>query len=194
MFWRGALAGRWDAASLTRLLAALESRDLVHRDVVSMIEGEPQYTFKHGMIRDVAYETLPRRRRLERHAEVAQFLEDASLSGTEAVAAMARHWRDAGQPERAVGYFLTAAEQAGRGWAKDRAALFYGQALACLPEDDQRRRMIGRRQAVTAAAAVHVRDARDLIRQAEDVSSERGKRGPEGGASEKGKYEPELAD
>jgi len=194
MFWRGALAGRWDAASLTRLLAALESRDLVHRDIVSMIEGEPQYTFKHGMIRDVAYETLPRRRRLERHAEVAQFLEDASLSGTEAVAAMARHWRDAGRPERAVGYFLTAAEQAGRGWAKDRAALFYGQALACLPEDDQRRRMIRRRQAVTAAAAVHVRDARDLIRQADGVTSERGKRDPEGRASEIGKREPEPAE
>jgi predicted ATPase len=194
VFWRGALAGRWDAASLTRLLAALESRDLVHRDIVSMIEGEPQYTFKHGMIRDVGYETLPRRRRLERHAEVAQFLEDASLSGAEAVAAMARHWRDAGRPERAVDYFLTAAEQAGRGWAKDRAALFYGEALACLPEEDQRRPMIRRRQAVTAAAAVHIRDARDLIRQAEGVSSERGTHGPEGAAREQGKSEPQPAD
>lgn len=194
VFWRGALAGRWDATSLTRLLGALESRDLVHRNIVSMIEGEPQYTFKHVMIRDVAYETLPRRRRLERHAEVAQFLEDASLSGTEAVAAMARQWRDAGRPERAFGYFLTAAEQAGRGWAKDRAALSYSEALACLPEDDQRRRMIRRRQAVTLAAAVHVRDARELTRRAEDVSSKRPKRGPEGGASEKGKCEPEPAD
>jgi len=179
VFWRGALARSWDAASLTRLLAALESRDLVHRDIVSMIEGEPQYTFKHGMIRDVAYETLPRRRRLEQHAEVAQFLEDASLSGAEAVAAMARHWRDAGRPERAVGYFLTAAEQAGRGWAKDRAALFYGEALACLPEDDERRRMIRRRQAIAAAAAVHIRDVRDLIRLAEGVHTELGNRGPE---------------
>ena len=92
---------------------------------------------------------------------------------------MARHWRDAGRPERAVGYFLTAAEQAGRGWAKDRAALFYGEALACLPEDDEQRLMIRRRQAVAAAAAVHIRDARDLIRLADGVRSEREKRGPE---------------
>jgi class 3 adenylate cyclase len=183
VFWRGALAGSWNDASLTRLLAALESRDLVHRDIVSMIEGEPQYTFKHGMIRDVAYETLPRRRRLERHAEVAQFLENASLSGTDAVAAMARHWRDAGQPERAVGHFVTAAEQASRGWAKDRAALLYGEALACLPEDDERRRMLRRRQAVTAVAAVHIRDARDLIRQAEAVPSGPGTHHHEGTAS-----------
>jgi uncharacterized protein YhaN len=120
----------------------------------------------------VAYETLPRRRRLERHAEVAQFLEDASLAGTDAVAAKARHWRDAGRPERAVDYFVMAAEQVGRGWAKDKAALFYGEALACLPEVDERRRSIRRQQALVAAAALHVRDVRDLIRQARDEVGE----------------------
>src|SRR5947209_43884 len=166
IFWRGAVARSWDDASLTRLLAGLEARDLVHRETASLIEGEPQFAFKHGMIRDVAYETLPRRRRHERHAEVAQFLEDASLSGTEAAAALGRHWRDAGRPERAVDYFAAAAEQAGRGWAKDSAALLYGEALACLPDGDVRRRgMIGR-QALAAAAAQHVSDVRDLIRQA----------------------------
>jgi predicted ATPase len=168
VFWRGALAASWDDATLTRLLAALEARDLIHREMATMIAGEQQYVFKHGMIRDMAYETLPRRRRLERHAEVAQYLEDASLTGTEAVAAKARHWRDAGRPERAVNYFVIAAEQVGRGWAKDKAALFYAEALACLPEADERRRPIRRQQALVAAAAIHVRDVRDLIRQARD--------------------------
>jgi class 3 adenylate cyclase len=194
VFWRGALAASWDAASLTRLLAALESRDLVHRDITSMIEGEPQYTFKHGLIRDVAFETLPRRRRLERHTQVAQFLEAASLSGTDAVAAMARHWRDAGRPERAANYFLAAAEQAVRGWAKDRAVLLYGETLACLPEDDERRRMIWRRQAVAAAAAMHIGDARHLIRLAQGVPSNRGKTIPEGAVSEQSTRGPETAD
>ncbi|HEU5033132.1 MAG TPA: AAA family ATPase [Mycobacteriales bacterium] len=174
VFWRGALTGSWDEETLTRLLAALESRDLIHREMVPMIEGEQQFAFKHGMIRDVAYETLPRRRRLERHAEVAQFLEEVALSGTEAVAARARHWRDAGRPERAFDYFVTAAEQAGRGWAKDNAALFYGEAIACLAEDDERRRPLRARQAVAAAAAVHVRDVRDLIRQASISTEESG--------------------
>jgi class 3 adenylate cyclase len=165
VFWRGALATTWDPDSLTRLLTTLEARDLIHRETVSIIDGDQQYAFKHGMIRDVAYETLPRKRRLERHAEVAQFLEDASLTGTEAAAAKARHWRDAGRPERAVDYFLTAAEQAGDGWAKDRAALFYGEALDCLPEGHERRRMIRAKQALAAAAAQHVADARELIRR-----------------------------
>jgi predicted ATPase len=117
-----------------------------------MIEGEQQYAFKHGLIRDVAYDVLPRRRRLERHAEVAEFLEAASLTGTEAVAATARHWRDGGQPARAAEYFLMAAEQAGRGWAKGSASLFYGEALSCLPEDDKRRPMIRAKQLVHGVA------------------------------------------
>jgi predicted ATPase len=156
VFWRGALTKSWDDASLTRLLGTLDSRDLVHREMVSMIDGEQQFAFKHGLIRDVAYEILPRRRRLERHAEVAEFLESASLTGTEAVAAKARHWRDAGKPDRALDYFLTAAEQAGRGWAKASAALFYGEALSCLPEDDERRPMIRAKQVVNGVAAMHI--------------------------------------
>jgi predicted ATPase len=123
--------------------------------MVSMIDGEQQFAFKHGLIRDVAYEILPRRRRLERHAEVAEFLERAALTGTEAVAAKARHWRDAGQPDRAFDYFVMAAEQAGRGWAKASAALFYGEALSCLPEDDGRRPMIRAKQLVHGVAAMH---------------------------------------
>jgi class 3 adenylate cyclase len=174
VFWRGALARSWDDASLGRLLAALDARDLIHRDMASIIEDEQQFAFKHGMIRDVAYETLPRRRRLERHAEIAEFLEEAALSGTDGLAAMARHWRDAGQPERAVDHFVACAEQAGRGWAKDSAALFYGEALACLPPDDGRRPELRRRQALAAVAAAHVRDARGLVRQAGNLVPEEG--------------------
>jgi class 3 adenylate cyclase len=165
VFWRGALTKSWDDASLTRLLGTLDSRDLVHREMVSMIDGEQQFAFKHGLIRDVAYEILPRRRRLERHAEIAEFLEGASLTGTEAVAAKARHWRDAGRPERAVEYFIAAAEQAGRGWAKMSASLFYGEALSCLPENDERRPMIRAKQLVQGAAAMHVHD----VRQSPDI-------------------------
>lgn len=168
IFWRGALARSWDDASLARLLAALDARDLIHREMASIIEGEQQYAFKHGLIRDVAYETLPRRRRLERHVEIAEFLEAAAVAGTEGVAALARHWRDAGRPEQAFDYFVACAEQAGRGWAKDSAALFYGEAFACLDTGDPRRGEIRRRQALAGAAAQHVSDVRSLIRQAGD--------------------------
>jgi class 3 adenylate cyclase len=167
VFWRGALTQSWDDASLTRLLGALDARDLIHREMVSMIEGEQQFAFKHGLIRDVAYEVLPRRRRLERHAEVAEFLEAAALTGTEAVAAKARHWRDGGRPDQAVDYFLIAAEQAGRGWAKGSAALFYGEALSCMADDDERRPMTRAKQLVHGVAAMHVSD----VRNSSDIAS-----------------------
>jgi class 3 adenylate cyclase len=165
-FWRGALeriAG--DSEGISELLGMLEARDLIMRESASAIEGEQQFSFKHVLIREVAYELLPRAVRQERHARVAEFFE-ASAAGTgEVTAALARHWRDAGQPERALGYFIRAAEQAENGWAKDQGAILYHEALDLLPEDDARLADLRRRLALARAAAVHIPDARQLMKE-----------------------------
>ena len=138
-FWRGALeriAGESDG--IPGLLGALEGRDLVVRETRSIIEGEQQYSFKHVLIREVAYELLPRARRQERHAAVARFFEDSTAELGEITTALARHWRDAGEPSRAVEYFVRAGESAELGWAKDQAAILYREALDLVPEDDDR--------------------------------------------------------
>jgi predicted ATPase len=130
---------------------------------VSAIEGEHQYAFKHVLIRDVAYELLPRARRRELHEQCARFLEEATSEVGEAGAALARHWRDAGNPIRAVEYFVAAAEQEERGWAKAHAAELYREALGLLPQDERELRgSIARRLAIAAQAAFHVDDARAL--------------------------------
>jgi predicted ATPase len=137
------------------------------RDTASIIEGEQQFSFKHVLIRDVAYELLPRAERRERHARVAQFFEEATAEVGEAAAALARHWRDAGDPERALGYFVRAAEQAEHGWAKDQAAILYREALDLVPETDgERLGMLRRRLALARAASLHIPDARQLMRGA----------------------------
>jgi predicted ATPase len=165
-FWRGALeriAGKTDG--IPELLGALESRDLVVRDTRSIIEGEQQYSFKHVLIREVAYELLPRARRQERHAAVAHFFEDSTAELGEITTALARHWRDAGDGSRAVDYFIRAGEQAELGWAKDQAAILYREALDLVPEDgDERLAMLRRRLALARAAALHIPDARQLMR------------------------------
>ena len=79
----------------------------------------------------------------------------------EAGAALARHWRDAGDEERAVRYFVAAAEQAERGWAKDRAVTFYREALALVSDPDGRR-AVQQRLAVAMQAYLHVDDAQML--------------------------------
>jgi class 3 adenylate cyclase len=165
-FWRGALeriAGGNNG--IPALLGALEGRDLVVRETRSIIEGEQQYSFKHVLIREVAYELLSRARRQERHAAVARFFEDSTAELGEITTALARHWRDAGEPSRAVDYFIRAGEQAELGWAKDQAAILYREALDLVPDDgDERLAVLRRRLALARAAALHIPDARQLMR------------------------------
>jgi class 3 adenylate cyclase len=165
-FWRGALDCMGSGgAELGELLWSLERRDLIRREAISAIEGQAQYTFTHVLIRDVAYDLLPRARRRERHEQYARFLESTTAEIGEAGAALARHWRDAGDPERALEYAITAAEQAERGWAKALAVDLYKQALELArPDDDERRRDIRRRLAVAEQMLYHLEDARALGR------------------------------
>jgi class 3 adenylate cyclase len=165
-FWRGALMQMGgDDNTLSELLGALERRDLVRRDTVSSFEGDRQYSFTHVLIRDAAYDLLPRARRRERHADVARFFEASTSELGEATAALARHWRDAGEASRAIDYFVAAGEQAERGWAKEQAAELYREALALVQDgDDERRRVIRRKLAIARQAHFHVADVRLLGR------------------------------
>lgn len=164
VFWRGPLERMTTPANgLSDVLGALERRDLIRREAVSMIQGEQQFVFNHVLIRDVAYDLLPRAKREQRHAVVAEFFETATAEIGEATAAIARHWRDAGNFERAIDQFVRAAEQAERGWAKDHAVLLYREALTLVPEDDVKTRTaLRRRLAVASQALFHVADARLL--------------------------------
>ena len=155
VFWRGALQEMEDRTELSQLLGSLEARDLVQREAVSRIKGDQQFAFKHGLIYDVAYATLPRAARRERHAAVARYLEASTAVG-QSHEALALHWREAGEMERAVDELVAAADLAGRGWAKEHALSLYSQALELVGDDDQRRRSIRLKQVVMAQAFAHV--------------------------------------
>jgi class 3 adenylate cyclase len=162
IFWQGAIgAMNRENGDLARLLDELERRDLVRREATSFIEGQQQYVFTHVLIRDVAYDLLPRSDRARRHALVAEFFESSTGVSGEAIGALARHWRDAGDHARAVQQLVRAAEHAERGWAKDHAALLYREALTLVPDDDaELRTTIRRRLAIAAQASFHVGDVR----------------------------------
>ena len=108
---------------------------MIRREAVSRISGDQQFGFKHALIHDVAYGTLPRAARRERHAAVARFLAAATAVG-QSHEALAHHWREAGENERALDELEAAADQAARGWAQERALKLYGEALQLVPEDD----------------------------------------------------------
>jgi class 3 adenylate cyclase len=172
VFWRGALERmEGNEIDVAEALDSLEARDLIRHEPRSWIEREDQFAFKAALIRDVAYATLPRATRKVRHAVVAAFLEEATRGAGATATALARHWREAGDDERALEYLLLAADQAGRGWAKDDAAMLYGEALELVDLDAERRREIVRKQALALAALQHVRDVRAQSLRADSEAS-----------------------
>ena len=77
-FWRGALQAlaASDAGSVDDSLTDLGSRQLVRAVRQPLIEGEEEFAFAHGMMRDVAYHELPRAVRALKHAAFARWLRD----------------------------------------------------------------------------------------------------------------------
>ena len=140
-FWRDVLAAVSSAEAVAAALDELAERGLVRAERRSQLSGDAQFVFKHALIQEVAYATLPRAARRAKHARVAALLE-ASLSGSTAEMAslLGHHWREAGEPAKAIAYLLTAAERAVRAWATDEATRLYDEALALLPETDIRQR------------------------------------------------------
>ena len=91
-------------AALDRLVAA----ELVFRRGVA---PATTYMFKHAMVRDVAYESLLRKRRQDLHVRIASAIEMRFPQIIEAQPELvARHFAEAGLTEKAIGYWL----QAGR--------------------------------------------------------------------------------
>jgi len=168
VFWRATLERMSPRDGIASLLGSLEQRDFVRREAVSRIVGHQQFAFKHGLIRDVAYQTLPRAARRERHAIVARFLEETTGAVGQSQEALGHHWHEAGHDERAVAYLLAAGDQAGRGWAKERAVSLYRSALALVPDNDgARTRELQLRLAVSLQQVYHLRDAQRLRRDAD---------------------------
>jgi len=163
VFWDGSVGGS-DGRDVRALLSSLERRDLIRRESPSRLQGEEQYRFKHALIRDVAYQLLPRAARRTRHEAAGRFLEQATVEAAAAGEAIAHHWREAGDAERAAHYLVAAADDAGRGWAKEHAVTLYREALSLLPDGDPGRRAVQLRLAVAVQAAYHVVDAERLRR------------------------------
>ncbi|HEX2357749.1 MAG TPA: AAA family ATPase, partial [Micromonosporaceae bacterium] len=77
VFWVEPLRGRlgYDTADP---LAVLENRGLVLARQTSSLAGQLEFAFKHALLRDVAYASLPSAQRARGHADVAAWLEEIS--------------------------------------------------------------------------------------------------------------------
>jgi class 3 adenylate cyclase/tetratricopeptide (TPR) repeat protein len=138
-FWEGSVSGvaREAGFDLHDTLIALQEKDLVVPSTGGQLAGEPEYAFKHVLIRDVAYGMLPKSVRSTKHFEVGRFIEDRFGDRTdEVVTVLAEHYGRAallaeesgvpeGELERVHGKALHFLEAAG-----DAAALLYSNQEA----------------------------------------------------------------
>jgi predicted ATPase len=102
-----------------------------------LVKGAPPrctYTFKHALIQDAAYQSMVKKRRQQFHQTVAERLEQRFPETAEKQPELiAHHLSEAGQPVRAVGYWLKAGKRAQDGFANAEAFRHLTRGLECLP-------------------------------------------------------------
>ena len=169
-----ALAGRNES-----LEAALE--DLLGLELIVAVgpAAQPEYRFKHPLIRDAVYNSLLKQRRQELHRVAAETLASAlpeESAGRDGV--LAHHRSAAGDHSEALDHHSRAAQAAMRVYATDEAAehlsgaLAAGEALGMGLEDEHIRRLALERAAMFAEigrAAESVRDLTKLVEAAQEA-------------------------
>jgi DNA-binding SARP family transcriptional activator len=158
VFWVGALEtiGGTSRRDAEELLHGLVRRELVRRARPSSVAGDIEYAFCHELLRDVAYEEIPRAARAERHRRAAEWID--SLGRPEDHAELlAHHYLAALDGGRATGVDVSmqmlveraeqALQRAGlraiRLSANERAVEHFSRAISLigrLPEGDERTR------------------------------------------------------
>jgi len=104
IFWPAPVARFLDgsAGALDQHLRELEARDLILSRLASTMAGQPEYIFKHALVRDVAYESIPRRERAAAHLRIAEWIEEViGERRIEVVELLAHHYTEA---QRAIGW------------------------------------------------------------------------------------------
>lgn len=105
-FWPGAVAAAVGRPTgwVERALDRLEQRDLVHEQPTSAMASQPEYRFRHVLVRDVCYRRLPRAERVVRHQRTADWLEQLSDGReTDLAEVLANHRWAAHEIARTVG-------------------------------------------------------------------------------------------
>jgi class 3 adenylate cyclase/tetratricopeptide (TPR) repeat protein len=149
--WLGALAALGDTQlfAVEERLHTLERREFLRRERRSQVAGERQYAFRHVLVRDVAYQQLPRGARADRHRRAAEWLQGLSPDRAEDRAELlAHHWQAALQFARASGQDTAGLAERARVALRDAgdraldlnafaaAVRWYGAALELWPAGD----------------------------------------------------------
>src|SRR5580765_6500030 len=147
VFWVGALAavGGLDDRAVRDALHELVRRDLVRPSRQSSVEGQSEFAFGHGLVRDVAYAQIPRAVRVRKHEAAAGWIEETAGDRVADYAELlAHHYGEALALARAAGVgtreqedrarrFLVLAGERASSVDVGRASALFQQALDVTP-------------------------------------------------------------
>jgi class 3 adenylate cyclase/tetratricopeptide (TPR) repeat protein len=105
VFWLGAVATLrgLSTAEAEEVLHELERKEFVRRERRSSVAGEPQYVFRHVLVRDVAYGQIPRARRAAAHLSAAAWVESLAGGGEDQVEQLAHYYECVLELRQALG-------------------------------------------------------------------------------------------
>ena len=122
-----------DESKVNIAVANLLNADLVR---ISSHDGS-RVAFKHALVREVAYESLLKSRRVTIHRDVALAIENRASEPTIAfLETLAHHWESGNEFEKALNYFTRASETAVREIAIREASAFNDEAMNQLARVD----------------------------------------------------------
>jgi DNA-binding SARP family transcriptional activator len=194
VFWPTTLTSIDPRPDLGQALGALESRGLVVTRPRSSLPGETELSFRHGLVREVAYRSIPRGRRCRSHAAAGRWLEQLEADRREEFIDLFAHhfeaasaprdaalaWpEDSPEPEELRAKAVLALVQAGRGARKRmslRQALRFAERAEMLAVTDRERLEALELRARTQHAALHGVDALSAYMAAIEIARALGDR------------------
>jgi tetratricopeptide (TPR) repeat protein len=108
-FWDGAVQALFGKSDVRAWLDVLVQAELVQTRAESRFQGQREYTFRHDLVRAAVYGMLLPVDRALGHKLAAEWLERV---GERDALIVAEHWEKAGDPDRAVPWFVRAVELA----------------------------------------------------------------------------------
>lgn len=120
------------------ILDGLSATGLLSR---SGVGPKTRYTFKHALVRDAAYGTMPKSRRVGVHRRIADALEKSEPAGKDI---LAWHFSEAGQHAKACAYWKDAALAAHKSSADREAVACIESALGCVDRLNENRERLDR--------------------------------------------------
>src|SRR5262245_56290159 len=98
--------------SLERVVPVLSELQRLELVVERRRRPVPEYSFRHGLVQEVAYASLLEAKRRKLHLKIGEALEAENRDSPDTYGVLARHFSEADSPEKAAKYLLKAGDAA----------------------------------------------------------------------------------